>query len=132
VIETIIKKIFGDIDTKKLKQYQKDLEKIKKVEETLKDYSGADIQKRTSELQARFKGLDFKDPEGSKKIIQILEEIKYEAFALVRQATRILDGQEFELSGGKKIVWNMVPYDVQLIGGLAIHEGNISEMKTGE
>lgn len=35
-------------------------------------------------------------------------------------------------AGGTEVVWNMVPYDVQLIGGLAIHEGNIAEMKTGE
>lgn len=132
MIEQIIRKIFGDVDAKKLKQYQRDLEKIKKIEPKFSNFTQEDIKKKTQEFQVRFEWLDFKDPEESKKISAILEEIKCEAFALVRTATKLLNGKEFETSTGKKILWNMIPYDVQIIGGLAIHEGNISEMKTGE
>lgn len=77
-----------------------------------------------------FQGLDFKNPDDSEKIRTILNDIKEEAFALVKQACKLLNGKTFVLQSGKEITWNMIPYDVQLIGGLAIHDGNISEMKT--
>jgi len=54
VIETLIRKIFGDTDNKKLKIYQKDLEKIKKIEKTFSNYSQEDILKKTEEFRARF------------------------------------------------------------------------------
>jgi preprotein translocase subunit SecA len=40
-------------------------------------------------------------------------------------------GQELDVKG-EKIIWNMVPYDVQLLGGIILHRGTITEMKTGE
>jgi preprotein translocase subunit SecA len=62
---------------------------------------------------------------------EIIESIKHEAFALHRRACELIYGQKFEVSG-HKITWNMIPYDVQLIGALALHDGNIAEMRTGE
>lgn len=59
-----------------------------------------------------------------------LEAIKYEVFALHRRASLLISGQKFMLSDGREIVWNMVPYDVQLLGALSLHDGNISEMRT--
>ena len=61
-----------------------------------------------------------------------LEETKYEAFALHRRACEIIYGQEFDLGNDNKIIWNMIPYDVQLIGALTLNNGNIAEMRTGE
>lgn len=132
VIEKIIKSIFGDLDSKKLKQYTKELKKIHAAEPLFENFSKEDVQKKTQEFQQLFTGLDFTDEEDSKKILAHLEDIKYEAFALLKRACILLNGQSFTFSSGKKVLWNMIPYDVQMIGGLAIHEGNISEMKTGE
>jgi preprotein translocase subunit SecA len=67
-----------------------------------------------------------------KKAREILESIKHEAFALHRRACELIYGQSFDIWGGHMIEWNMIPYDVQLIGALTLHDGNISEMRTGE
>ncbi len=132
MIDTIIKKIFWDIDTKKLKQYNKELQKIKALESKYSNFTESDIKKQTQEFQKLFEWLDFRDPEDSKKILALLEEIKCDAFALVKHACTLLNGKTFTLSNGKTFDWNMVPYDVQLIGALAINDGNIAEMKTWE
>ena len=60
-----------------------------------------------------------------------LRTILPEAFAMVKETCRRLVGQEW-LVTEQKITWDMVPYDVQLIGGIVLHEGKIAEMKTGE
>jgi preprotein translocase subunit SecA len=76
--------------------------------------------------------LDFKKPEDYARIRNGLEEIKHEVFALHRRASELICGQTFTLADGREIVWNMIPYDVQLVGALSLHDGNISEMRTGE
>ncbi len=60
-----------------------------------------------------------------------LDRILPEAFALVKVACKKLLGEEFDLLG-KMRVWDMVPFDVQVIGGVVLHKGRIAEMKTGE
>lgn len=122
MINSIITSIFGDPDVKKIKQYKKIVEAIKQEEQKFEKFSLEDIKKKTAEFKNLFSELDFKKPEDSEKIRELLEEIKVPAFALVKTATKKIFGQEFELSDGKKITWNMIPYDVQLIGGLCIHE----------
>jgi len=62
---------------------------------------------------------------------EILDEILPEAFATVREACRRLQGSTAAVLG-HEIVWDMVPYDVQLIGGIVLHQGKIAEMATGE
>jgi preprotein translocase subunit SecA len=62
---------------------------------------------------------------------EVLQEILPEAYATVKDACRRLVGQSWEITGNK-IVWDMVPFDVQLIGGIVLHEGKIAEMATGE
>ncbi len=62
---------------------------------------------------------------------RVLEEILPEAFAVVREACRRLLDSEIEVTGNR-LRWEMVPYDVQLIGGIVLHQGNIAEMATGE
>ncbi|MCB0834313.1 MAG: preprotein translocase subunit SecA, partial [Bacteroidetes bacterium] len=61
----------------------------------------------------------------------ILLETLPEAFACVKQACKRLKGQSF-LVCGREVTWDMVPYDVQLIGGIVLHQGKIAEMATGE
>ncbi len=65
------------------------------------------------------------------KIEEILNELLPEAFAVVKDTCRRLVGQSWDVAG-TKIVWDMVPFDVQLMGGIVLHKGKIAEMATGE
>jgi preprotein translocase subunit SecA len=64
-------------------------------------------------------------------IADTLDEILPEAFATIREASRRLVGTKVDVTG-REIEWNMVPYDVQLMGGIQLHFGKIAEMATGE
>ena len=104
----------------------------------------AETSGRISEIQAKLKEdvphndrmdlydeLDKLEKEKYEITSAVLDEILPEAFAVVKQACKRLVGKEWE-AAGNKIRWNMVPYDVQLIGGIVLHQGKISEMATGE
>ena len=62
---------------------------------------------------------------------EMLDELLPEAFATVREACRRLRGSAVQVTG-HELTWDMVPYDVQLIGGIQLHLGRIAEMATGE
>lgn len=64
-------------------------------------------------------------------IEEVLDELLPEAFAVVKDTCRRLMGQEISVVD-HKLIWDMIPYDVQLIGGMVLHQGKISEMATGE
>lgn len=130
---SILTRIFWDPSEKKLKKYKKTLEDIKVYEKNLRDEITTleEVQARTHEFQARFSDLNFNDPEDFVRIKQILEEITIPAIALHRRACEIIQWKEFEF-GEEKITWNMIPYDVQILGALALNDGNIAEMRTGE
>ena len=64
-------------------------------------------------------------------IEEVLDEILPEAFAVVKDTCRRLMGHEYVVVDNK-MTWNMIPFDVQLIGGIALHKGKIAEMATGE
>ena len=132
MIEKIIKSIFGDPSEKKVKEITKLVDKIKEFEKAQEGFSLEDVQNKTTEFKAMFEWLDFKNEVDSEKIKETLNNIKLEAFALVKTACKLINNKEFTLSDWKTITWNMIPYDVQLIWGLAIHEWNIAEMKTWE
>jgi preprotein translocase subunit SecA len=131
---SLLTKIFGDPGEKKCRQYTKELEKIKIIESGYqKDITSIEqIQAKTHEFQTYFKGLDINNESDLVEIREKLESIKYQAFALHRRACELIYGKVFDLSGDRKLEWNMIPYDVQLIGALALHDGNIAEMRTGE
>ena len=76
-------------------------------------------------------GLEELEEERDNFVYDILDEILPEAFAVVKEACRRLVGQSWEITG-HKIVWDMVPFDVQLMGAAILHEGKIAEMATGE
>ncbi len=71
------------------------------------------------------------EAEFGKSRARYLEQILPEAYAVVKNAARRLCGQEFIISG-RPMLWEMVHFDVQLIGGIALHRGMIAEMQTGE
>jgi len=64
-------------------------------------------------------------------IEDVLDDLLPEAFAVVKETCRRLVGTEMDLVG-QKIIWDMIPYDVQLLGGIVLHQGKIAEMATGE
>ncbi len=66
-----------------------------------------------------------------KELAAALDELLPEAYATVREACRRLMGTKV-LVTGHELAWDMVPYDVQLIGGIVLHQGRIAEMATGE
>ena len=81
----------------------------------------ADAQTQWSGVRGRFSVIEQK----------ILEDILPEVYAVVKNAARRMCGQTYNVTD-QPIVWNMVHFDVQLIGGIALHKGMIAEMATGE
>lgn len=82
------------------------------------------------ELNDQIKKLDKEIFERSE---EVLEEILPEAFAVVKQACKRLAEQRYHYEyTGHSAIWDMIPYDVQLMGAVALHQGNIAEMATGE
>ncbi|ACD90273.1 preprotein translocase, SecA subunit [Chlorobium limicola DSM 245] len=75
--------------------------------------------------------LDTLSEEYEKATVSVLEEILPDTFALVKDTCRRLKGHVYTVMG-HDMTWDMVPYDVQLIGGMVLHSGRISEMATGE
>jgi preprotein translocase subunit SecA len=86
------------------------------------------------ELDNELSGVDGRggvEAELRKAIADVLDELLPEAFATVREAARRLLGTKVVVTG-QEMEWNMVPYDVQLMGGIQLHSGRIAEMATGE
>lgn len=132
VIENIIRSIFWDADVKKLKKYTKDVEKVRLLEQEMQSITLKGIKDRVMEMRASFENLDFETIEWTKAIWEGLESIKHEAAAIWLRACSLILWKSYTLWNGKEAEWNMLPYDVQIIGGLSIHEGHVAEMKTGE
>ncbi len=135
MIKKAIDAVIGDPNKKHIRKIQPLLEKINQIEEEYQKSITTDegIKAKTAEFKERLQ----KD--------ETLEDLLPEAFALVKNACRRLNGREFELTklfdiskgeegveGPTKYTWNMIPFDVQIIGGIILHQGKIAEMKTGE
>ncbi len=106
MIGTIVRKVFGSKNDRELKRMGKTVALINTLEDASKAYSDEELKGKTEKFKKRFK-------EG-----ETLEELLPEAFAVCREASRRVMG--------------MRHFDVQLIGGITLHEGRIAEMKTGE
>jgi len=91
--------------------------------------------KRKSEDAGEREQLSFEIGGLEKELLTViegaLEDILPEAFAVVKDACRRLVGTEVTVTG-QTLVWDMVPYDVQLVGGMTLHRGKVAEMATGE
>lgn len=128
VLNKLLTKIIGDPNEKTLTKLGPVVEHINQIEEEYqKTLKAEDIPKKTDEFKKRL--AEHKDdPEVMK---EILEEMLPEAFALVKFACRTLMGKTWDVRGNQ-IEWDMIPYDVQLLGGIILHQGKAAEMKTGE
>jgi preprotein translocase subunit SecA len=115
----ILKKILGSKNERDLKKMRPLVDRINAFDEEYKALTDDELKAKTDEFRARLQNGE------------TLEDIEVEAFAVVKNAARRLCGTQVEVCG-HPIDWNMVHFDVQLIGGLAIHKGMIAEMATGE
>lgn len=116
---SIIKKIFGSKRDRDVKRLGAQVAIINDLEEKLQSLTDDQLKAKTAEFKSRLAAGE------------TLEDIKCEAFAVVKNACRRLKGTTVDVCG-HELVWDMVPYDVQLIGGMVLHEGKIAEMATGE
>ena len=106
LLESILKKIFGDPNEKEIKNIRVIVDKINSLEKDMQSLSSANLAAKTAEFKVRLqKG-------------ETLDDILPEAFAVVREASKRVAG--------------MRHYDVQMIGGVVLHRGKIAEMRTGE
>ncbi len=94
---------------------------------------GADEEEELSlrERQALYEEMDELEDEWLELVEATLDTLVPEAFAVVKETCKRMLGEEWE-AGGATVTWDMVPYDVQLLGGIVLHQGRIAEMKTGE
>ena len=119
MISAILKKFSGRHYKKYLKQCQPIVQKINALEVEYQSLTDDALSAKTTEFMERHQ-------QG-----ESLDDLLPEAFATVKNAARRMCGQSFEVCD-HMLEWNMVHYDVQLIGGIALHERHIAEMATGE
>lgn len=157
----IIKKIFGDKHERDLKVLWPIVDEINTHYETIKNLSDEELVNKTKEFkekiqlhteetrkrieelktklqsdedfdrQAAYDELDELEETLNDQYEEILDQLLPEAFAVVKSTCQRLVGKSWTVAGNK-ITWDMVPYDVQLIGGIVLHQGKIAEMGTGE
>jgi len=111
------------------RKIDEDTAEIKAEIERLKASLKEDIP--FAEREGIYGDLDTLNKQLDETIQESLNEILPEAYAVVKETCRRLVGQTWEVAGNK-IVWDMVPFDVQLLGGIVLHQGKIAEMATGE
>ena len=105
-MKSFLSKIFGTKNDRILKEFRPKVEKINSLEDKFQSFSDDELRNQTELFKIKLK-------EGSSE-----DDILVDAFASVREAAKRSLGQRH--------------YDVQLLGGMILHQGNIAEMKTGE
>ncbi|HED08735.1 MAG TPA: preprotein translocase subunit SecA [Ignavibacteria bacterium] len=157
----IVKKIFGDKYAKNIKELSPIVDEINQEFEKIKDFSEDELKQKTVEFKEKIQSetselrnnieelnkrlqtdedfdrqkiydeLDSLEEELNEAYESILDEILPEAFAVIKATCIKLLGKTITVRN-TKTEWNMVPYDVQLMGGVVLHQGKIAEMATGE
>ena len=118
-IQSVMQSLKGRQYRKFIKKCAPVVAQINQLEKDLQGLSDEDLRKKTSEFMERYK-------DGTS-----LDDLLPEAFAVVKNAARRLCGETIDVCD-QPIEWQMVHYDVQLIGGMALHQRHIAEMATGE
>ncbi|MFL0791450.1 MAG: preprotein translocase subunit SecA, partial [Prochlorococcus sp.] len=109
----MLKLLLGDPNARKLKRYQPIVTDVNVLEEDIAPLSDDELRTKTAEFRQRLENAGSLENQRP-----LLDDLLPEAFAVVREAA--------------KRVLGMRHFDVQLIGGMVLHEGQIAEMKTGE
>ncbi len=160
-MKSLIKAIFGDKHSKDFKNLWPIVEEINEEYEKIKDLTDEELKAKTQEFKERiqnhtaelrqkieetraqlqsneeidmhiiYEEINQLEEELDDKYEEILDEILPEAFAVVKATCQRLVGKSWTVAGNKA-TWDMVPYDVQLMGGIVLHQGKIAEMATGE
>ena len=122
VIDNVVARFIGTKHERDVKRIQPLVEAVNALEPEMKQLSDEELGARTlalkAEVQARLEGVEWDDPDYKQKLQEALEPAVVPAFATAREAGRRTLG--------------MRHFDVQLIGGIVLHQGKIAEMKTGE
>ena len=162
MIKAFAKKVFGDRHAREARRLQPLVDEINGIYEELSALSPDDLRGKTDEFRARIRervgpvldqaralrerksqsedpsereslGLRIAelDKDHLAELEEALDELLPEAFAVVKEACRRLVGSTVRVTG-HDLVWDMIPYDVQLVGAIALHQGKAAEMATGE
>ena len=115
----LVTKIFGSRQDRDLKRYWPSIKIMQQEFDKLAGLTDDQLRAKTEEFKKRI-------AEG-----ETTDDLLNEAFAVVKDACRRLSGRSWDVVG-HPLVWEMVPYDVQLIGGMVLNDGRIAEMATGE
>jgi preprotein translocase subunit SecA len=162
MLKKLVESVIGSRHDREMKRLQPLVEAIHRHEERLAQVSEEELKGQTARFRERIQekvgGLrtemaevrhqkhDCADPvererlevrfhelerDYKRAMAGTLDDLLPEAFATVREASRRLVGTSVMVTG-RELGWDMVPYDVQLLGGIVLHKGRIAEMATGE
>ena len=128
MVNWILKKILGSKNQREIKRLRPMAQRINELDEQFKALSDDDLRAKTAVWKRELAAITDVQEQWRK-----LDEILPEAFAVVKNAARRLTERQhtFEVCD-QPMTWNMVHFDVQLIGGIVLHRARIAEMATGE
>ena len=128
MVNWILKKILGSKNQREIKRLRPIAQRINELDEQFKALSDDELRAKTAAWQQELAAIPDITEQWNK-----LDEILPEAFAVVKNAARRLTERQhtFEVCE-QPMTWNMVHFDVQLIGGIVLHRARIAEMATGE
>ncbi len=141
----VLTKLFGTKSERETKKLVPLINEINQFYETLSSKSDEDLANRTHELreivinskETKKESLpdNISRQERQDSILKVeqdvLDSIMVESYALVKETCRRMCGSSWRVSG-HDTVWEMIPYDVQIMGAVTLHRGKVTEMKTGE
>ncbi|MBS1903283.1 MAG: preprotein translocase subunit SecA [Bacteroidetes bacterium] len=158
----LLQKVFGSKNEKDVKSLLPIVDQINEEYAKLSSLSDSELQAKTTEFRARIQEatgaiereltelreqlkldlpheerlsvmerIDALEKDLDAEIAAMLDDLLPEAFAVVKDACRRHVGKSWT-AAGQNVTWDMIPYDVQLIGGIVLHQGKIAEMATGE
>jgi preprotein translocase subunit SecA len=126
MVSWMLRKVIGSKNQREIRRIRPLVEKINRLEEQFQSLTDEQLREKTAQWKGELSKID--DPDAlARKLIEILPE----AFAAVKNTARRLLDRSMVVCD-QPIIWNMVHFDVQLIGGIVLHEGKIAEMATGE
>ena len=146
IMSRVLKTVFGDKSAKDRKLIWPIVEEINEFQKSLESLSDDALKNQYSSLKIElsdlikikkqeFESKSMEDSEVDEKLSQIeskfLDEKLVEVFAIVKESAKRLMGTSFAVME-QPMTWDMIHYDVQLMGGIVLHQGKIAEMKTGE
>src|SRR5437867_1413893 len=126
MIGYIVKKFIGSKNEREVKRLRPMVERINELEAQLQKLPEEALREKTAAWKEELSKITDKE-----ELARRLNEILPDAFSVVKNACRRLWGTEITVRD-HPLKWEMIPFDVQLIGGYALHSGRIAEMATGE